>query len=335
MSRLAIVIIGRNEGARLATCVGSVRSAGAPVVYVDSGSTDDSVAQAHAHGAVVVSLAADRPFTAARGRNAGVAEAIARHPGVERVQFVDGDCEVVPGWLEEAERVLDSDGRVAAVAGRIRERHPERSVYNRVAQLDWKYAEPGEVEYCGGNAMMRLSAFQEVGGFTPSLIAGEEPDLCVRLRRKGWIILQSGHDMVIHDMNMLHFGEWWRRCVRTGWAYAEGASLHGRTPERHWVKKSRSAVVWGGVLPVAAACAALPTAGASVALLAAGYGALGLRVYRGARRRGVSPDDARLQASFTVAAKLPQAIGHAQFALSQALRKPRAVFDWRSGSRSG
>jgi glycosyltransferase involved in cell wall biosynthesis len=71
--RTGLVAIGRNEGERLRRCLISAQGVYDHVVYVDSGSSDDSVALAESFGAVVVVLDTARPFTAARARNAGFA----------------------------------------------------------------------------------------------------------------------------------------------------------------------------------------------------------------------------------------------------------------------
>jgi GT2 family glycosyltransferase len=327
MSRLAVVVIGRNEGARLARSLDSVSGQGAPVVYVDSGSTDGSGELARRRGASVVELDPATPFTAGRARNEGALRALALHPDVSLVQFVDGDCEVVAGWLEAGRLALERAPRTAAVCGRVREANRDLTIYNRLCDLEWE-APPGETPSCGGNAMMRLAPFREAGGFDPRLIAGEEPELGLRLRRAGWTLLRCDREMVLHDAAMTSFGQWWRRALRAGWSYAEGAALHGAGPERHWVHESRSILFWGAGVPAAMLLAALPTAGLSFAL-AGGYAVLGARVYRAARRGGTAPADARLQALFTVVAKFPQAIGQGQYAVLRLLRRRRRVVDWR------
>ncbi len=327
MSGLAIVAIGRNEGERLGRSFDSVMRCGVPVVYVDSGSTDGSVDLARGRGASVVELDPSIPFTAGRARNEGLARALALAPDLELVQFVDGDCELVPGWLECGMRELEAEPHVAAVCGRVRELHRERSVYNRLCDLEWD-GPAGEARACGGNAMVRVSAFRESGGFDPRLIAGEEPELCLRLRRRGWRILRIAHDMVFHDAAMTRFEQWWRRTLRAGWGYAEGAAMHGASPERHWVRDNLSILSWGALLPGVALILAWPSHGLSLLLLA-GYPVLAARAYSAAVRRGISASDARLQAAFTVLAKFPQAIGQAQFLALRAFGKRRRVVDWR------
>lgn len=327
MSRLAIVVIGRNEGGRLARALDSVSGRGLAVAYVDSGSTDGSPALARARGALVTELDPGTPFTAARARNEGFAAIRAAHPEVDVVQFVDGDCEVVPGWLERAVKVLEERPDVAAVCGRVRERNRDLTIYNRLCDIEWD-APAGETRACGGNAAIRVGAFLEAGGFDGSLIAGEEPELCVRLRRGGWKILRVAEDMVLHDAAMTRFGQWWRRSTRAGWAYADGAALHGGSSERHWVRENRSIVLWGVILPLAAAAAAALTRGWGLALLA-GYPVLAARIHVRMLRRGLTGADARLVAAFTVLGKFPQAIGLLQHAWHRARGRRRRLIDWR------
>jgi glycosyltransferase involved in cell wall biosynthesis len=142
---VAVVAIGRNEGERLRACIASALQQGTRVVYVDSGSTDDSVATARALGAEVVALDMSVPFTAARGRNAGEVYVRERHPEVAFIQFVDGDCQIVDGWLARARAVFDEDPKIAGVWGRRRERYPDATVYNRICDIDWTFfVRPGK-----------------------------------------------------------------------------------------------------------------------------------------------------------------------------------------------
>lgn len=241
------VVIGRNEGARLIRCLASAGDA-ARMVYVDSGSTDGSVQAAREAGAEVVELDMDSPFTAARARNAGLARL--RAIGTfDYVQFIDGDCELQPGWIALALAFLEEQPDVAVACGRRRERFPEASVYNRLCDHEWD-TPVGEARACGGDALMRMAALDVVGGYRDDLIAGEEPELCVRLRAAGWRVWRLDAEMTLHDADMHRFGQWWRRTARCGHAWAEGAALHGAPPERHCVPGVRRALAWGLGLPV-------------------------------------------------------------------------------------
>lgn len=330
MSDLGIVIIGRNEGERLRRCLESVVGLGRPVVYVDSGSTDGSVELARSRGVEVVELDLTTPFTAARARNEGVERLAAVAPGARFVQFVDGDCEVIPGWLNRGSAELESRPEMAVVCGRLHERFPERSIYNRLADLEWN-TPVGEVAACGGIAMMRLDAFRAVGGFDPSLIAGEEPELCLRLRRRGGKVLRLDAEMALHDIAMTRFGQWWRRAVRGGYGYAEGAARYGRSPERHWVRETLRALAWG-LLPAVAVGLAWPTRGASL-MLGLAYPLQAWRIARRARRvRGWPARDARLYGLGCVAAYVPMAIGALRYGTGRLTGRRNALIEYKAGA---
>ncbi|MGY3560529.1 GT2 family glycosyltransferase [Bradyrhizobium sp. USDA 4463] len=260
-----IVAIGRNEGERLKRCLMSARQA-AMLVYVDSGSSDGSVAWARAQGIDVVELDTSAGFTAARARNAGFRRLKQLAPELQLVQFVDGDCELAEGWLGAAIDFLAREPQATAVFGRLRERFPDRSIYNRLCDEEWG-GPAGQVKYCGGNAMMRASALDKAGGYRDDLIAGEEPELCVRLRRDGGTVWRIGHAMGFHDANILHFSQWWRRRKRSGYAFGEGSHIHGRPPENHWVWESRRAWLWGIWLPLACVLAVIAFGAAGLLLL--------------------------------------------------------------------
>ncbi len=334
MSDLGVVAIGRNEGERLCRCLNSVNGRGLTLVYVDSGSKDGSIEWARGLGVEVVELDLSRPFTAARARNEGLERLVRINPHVRFVQFVDGDCEVVEGWLDAARRVLEGQPDVAVVCGRRRERFPEATVYNHLADLEWD-SPIGEAKACGGDALMRVAAVGEVGGYNPGIIAAEDDEVCLRMRQGGWRILRIDAEMTLHDMAMTRFGQWWRRSVRTGHAYAEGSAMYGRTLERHFVRQTRSTIVWGMVLPLLALGLAWPTRGASLTLLA-GYLYLYWRTYRYyARRRGWPPSDASLYARWIVLAKFPQAVGLVRYWAGRLLGKRCPVIDYRGRVPAG
>ena len=244
-----VVVIGRNEGERLRVCIDSVIDAARFVIYVDSGSSDSSVKMAREKGIEVVGLDLTLPFTAARARNVGWQRLRQIAPDIIYVQFVDGDCEVVDGWLETAANFLDAHREVVVTCGRRRERYPDVSIYNILCDIEWD-TPVGESLACGGDAMIRLEALVAVNGYRSDLIAGEEPELCVRLRASGGKVWRLGEEMTLHDAAMTRFGQWWNRNRRAGYAFACGAWLHGAPPERHHVAETKRALIWGVVLPI-------------------------------------------------------------------------------------
>ena len=259
------VAIGRNEGERLHACLRSLIGLVDQLVYVDSGSTDGSVEFARQLGVEVVELDISKPFTMARGRNAGFARLEQILPRIEFVQFVDGDCEVESGWIATATAALNSNPARGAVCGDRAERFPEDSLYNRLTDMEWR-GPAGDVAFCGGDVLMRVAALRQTGGYLEHMIAGEDPEICVRLRQKGWKLLRLDMPMTKHDVAMRHFSQWWKRTVRSGHAYAEGAWIHSKSSERPWQHEVRRNFFWGLLFPITITVLAIPTHGLTMLL---------------------------------------------------------------------
>ena len=321
---IGIVVIGRNEGERLRVCLTSCVGEGRPLIYVDSGSTDDSVPIATALGARVIALDMCMPFTAARARNLGWRELMQLHPGVALVQFLDGDCELDSGWIATGSEFLRDNPSVAGVAGRLRERFPERTIYNQLCDIEWNAA-VGESKAFGGIALVRLRALAAVGGFRDSLIAGEEPELCVRLRATGWAIWRHEAPMALHDAAMTKWVQWWRRSKRAGYAYAAGAALHGYSEERHYVGEVRRALLWGLALPVFVLIAALAWAPMSLLLLL--YPLQWARVTTRLKRQG-QPNPG-YQASFFLQARFAEVSGVIRYGLERLRGKTARIIEYK------
>ena len=321
---IGVVVIGRNEGERLRRCLESIIGVTNNVVYVDSGSTDDSVNLARSIGSEVVSLDMTIPFTAARARNDGSKLLLKLVPDLDYVQFVDGDCELVSGWLEAAATFLDSHTNMAMVCGRLRERHPDHSIYNQLCDTEWD-TPVGLTKACGGIAMVKVAAFEATGGFRDDLIAGEEPELCVRLRATGFQVWRLDAEMSLHDAAMTHFWQWWNRTLRTGYAYAEGAHLHGAPPERHWVKESRRALIWGLVIPAASL---------SLTIWLGAWGMLILLIYPAqvARLALLGTKTAKenwWRALFLILGKFPETIGQLKFFYNRLVGKTAHLIEYK------
>lgn len=314
MVRVGVVAIGRNEGERLKRCLLSLQGASVPIVYVDSGSTDASPEMAESLGAMVVALDMAIPFTAARARNAGLARLLEHCPDLTYVQFVDGDCEVAEHWLDRAVAELDSNPSLAVICGRRRERFPNASVYNRLCDLEWD-TPIGDAEACGGDAMIRVGMFREVNGYREDLIAGEEPELCVRLRSRGWGVRRIDAEMTRHDAAMTRFGQWWKRNKRAGHAFAEVSRMHRGSPARIWVRPYWSNWFWGAIL--------LPLAPVVYPLQM-------VRVYRRRRRAGLDAASARWYALFVILGKVPQMLGQLAYHWDRLRGTRRPLIEYKS-----
>jgi GT2 family glycosyltransferase len=333
IASLGLVVIGRNEGERLARCLASVREIPRRV-YVDSGSTDGSVALARTEGVKVVELAMPLHFTAARARNAGLAQLLSDNPDLEFAQMVDGDCEVRPSWIETALAALQGERDLALVFGRRRERYPDRSIYNALCDDEWNLP-VGEAAACGGDALFRVAALRQVDFYNPALIAGEDPELSIRLRKCGWRLRRIDAEMTLHDAGMTRFGQWWSRTRRSGHAYGEVTSLHPDVREPNWPRSVRSILVWGGAMPatllvaILLALTANPRWWIAVALWFLLWSLRVALLARRQRRRGLSVKVARASGILLMLGKLPQFLGLLGFYRNRLLGRASRLIEYK------
>lgn len=326
--RLGIVVIGRNEGERLTRCLECIRDEPYPLVYVDSGSTDGSPETARSHGAHVTLL--EPPFSAGRARNAGFAALVERHPQLQYVQFLEGDCDLNPGWLAAGLRELQENDRLAAVSGILQEKYPEASIYNHLCALEWKWLAQAQ-HTCGGNSMMRVETFRELQGFDERLIAGEEPEFCLRLSRANWSIKHLEIEMAKHDAAITRFSQWWMRSLRNGYSYAACADLHGDGPERYRIRETRSNWFWGLALPLLIVATAVYSW--KLALIPfAGYPVLFTKILLHNRRKGFGKADSLMLACFCAMEKFPAAAGQICFYRDKLGKKRASVIDYKSSA---
>lgn len=320
--KLGFVVIGRNEGARLEACLRSVLPLGQPVIYADSASDDGSPELAERLGVVAVRLAQDGKLNAARGRNAGLDALMKGCPDREFVMFLDGDCILQPGFVERALSFFDEHPRAAVVCGLRFEAHPKASIYNGVCNREWN-TPVGRADACGGDALMRVEALEEVGGYDGSLLAGEEPEMTARMREQGWEIWRIGAAMTEHDARMTSFRQWWRRTQRGGFGYAQVWSVTRTLSQRLYGRQIRSAFTWTIALPAVIILAAILLHQALLLLLIPlAYCA---QIFRLGMR---SSGELRwASAALLVLGKIPETIGAARYFL---FRQPDTIPEYKA-----
>jgi GT2 family glycosyltransferase len=313
--RVGAVVIGRNEAARLADALGSVRAAGLRCIYVDSASSDESVAIGQRLADIVLELDASRPLSAARARNEGLAALKAASPQIDLVLFLDGDCILEPGFVPSASAVMDTRAEVAIVVGRLIEKPVPGNPFSRLAALEWSSGSGDISDFgnLGGIMLARVAPVQQVGGFNPLMIAGEDSELGVRLALGGFVVTKIDHPMAQHDACITSFRQWWTRSVRAGHALTERYMLHGKSTIQDCRREFKSTLFWGIGVPAAAILPAYWTCGASLLLLF-GFPYLGWRIYGHYRRAGASKADAFLGARFGLYAKFANALGLIRYA---------------------
>jgi hypothetical protein len=231
---------------------------------------------------------------------------------------------LVDGWLEAAMKFMHRRDDVGAVCGRRRERFPEASIYNWMCDREWD-GPVGDVRAFGGDVMIRSSALEAVGGYREDVIAAEDDELSVRLREAGWRISRLQTEMTLHDASMMHFGQWWRRAKRCGYAFAQGAHLHGAPPERYFVWESRRARLWGLWLPLG--CLLV-----SLGLFPWGLAAwliFPLQVLRQTLRNTGTLRGRITIAFFEVTARFPESLGQIKFMQDNLLRRRGRIIEYK------
>lgn len=311
---VSFVVIGRDEAAHLGASVRSLADQGIPrsqmeVIYVDSGSVDGSPEIAQRFGADRIVLLARSEASAAKARNQG-----ARLARAEFIQFVDGDTTLEAGWTAHGLGVLRPAPRLAGIAGALKESMPDRNLYHRVLDLDWP-SSTGPVPFVGGNAMYRRSALLDVGGFDECLGLGEEPELGVRLRERGWTLRQLSRPMARHDVDISRFADYLGQMYGNGVACGRVVRATGGLHRGFWRDRFLGLMAWAATLflvPLLALLAALQSP-ALGAIVGSAY-FVGLVVLIGSKacafvQRGLPLSAALAYALHTYFSKLPRALG--------------------------
>ncbi|PCH94407.1 MAG: glycosyl transferase [Rhodobacteraceae bacterium] len=303
LENVALVIIGRNEGARLVACLASVQGRFSQIVYVDSGSNDDSVAQAKAAGVIVHELDADMPFTAARARSAGFDVLKSQGPLPDFVQFIDGDCVLRQGWIDQALRAMQDNPKLGIVTGWRSEIHKDASIYNALCDFEW-HRPAGVIAACGGDMLVRSTAFEQVGGFNAYVIAAEDDEFCVRVGNAGWELERLPVEMTRHDAAMTRFSQWWRRAVRSGHGFAQVGDLHNG----YFSKERKRVWFYGAVLPMVFLVGLVWCKILALVVLGI-YGLSYIRTVQGLIKQGLPAKEAASHSVLLTLSKFPNLLG--------------------------
>lgn len=317
---IAVVIIGRNEGERLVRCINSVLAQDVLAVYVDSASNDSSIANAQKAGIDFIELDATVPLSAARARNAGYDWLKKSQGSVRYVHFIDGDCELDPGWLDKAVKCLDEDLTIGALCGRLREKDRDRNIFSRLSDMGW-YIPPGEIEVCGGIVTIRSDIFEKLAGFDANLIAGEEPEFYLRLRSEGYRILCLDEEMGFHDSDIDSYYQWFTRSSRTGFAYANAKEWG------YWQKERRSLIIWGGLLPLIFLASLFPVPLLSVAIVLLYI----FQVFRSYKSLNIpyGRGDRLTLASFFIIDKFSEFFGYLKYNWAKWCKKNQTIIEYK------
>lgn len=323
------VIIGRNEGVRLKKCIQSIAEQIDTIVYVDSGSSDGSAEYVESLGVDVLRLNMTIPFSAARARNEGYRLLNQKYNNLKFVQFIDGDCECSEGWLFAAHSYLQNNETIAIVSGRRNEKYPKESIYNLLCDVEWD-TPIGVAEACGGDFMVRKGAFNDVGGFNSTIISGEEPEMCYRLRGENWSIYRLDYPMTTHDAAITRFSQWWKRCIRSGHGSAQGFLLHLQDGKGYCFRESVRIWFWAFIYPVLILSLTL-FINTSYILLASVYLIQFIRILFRSYKRLKKLNLSFAYSFFIIIGKWPEFIGQLLFYKKKILGQELTIIEYNDG----
>lgn len=320
-----IVVIGRNEGQRLVSCFESIPEVlRKRTIYVDSGSSDNSIHEASCRGISTCLLDMSQPFTAGRARDTGFRQIVKAFPELNFIHFIDGDCTFADNWLPHAIRFLLDHPQTGVICGRLKERYPDRSVYNRACDIEWTMLSKNQA-YCGGTFLIRVDAYLNSGGFNTTMIAGEEPELCRRIRSMGFGVATQDTIMGFHDANILTFRQWWLRNTRTGFAYAESQNISGRFSSSSRSNRVIRTLFWSSFLPFAIVTLSLQHPAFLTMLVV-----YPIQMMRIAINLPIPQTRHKLiYGGFVLLAKFPETMGIIKFMFSRLLRVQHSIIEYK------
>jgi GT2 family glycosyltransferase/membrane protein implicated in regulation of membrane protease activity len=237
--RTSVVVCSYNGAATIGACCEALAALDYPdyeVIVVDDGSSD-----------ATATIAAEYGFRVIRTDNRGLSSARNtgwQHATGEIVAYTDDDAAPDPDWLRHLARSM-RDGAHAGVGGPNvpppDDPRTARCVSRAPGNPTHVLLSDREAEHIPGcNCAFRRSALEAVDGFDPRFrVAGDDVDVCWRIRERGWTLGFSPAAMV-----------WHRRRASIA-AYLRQQRGYGRAEaqlERKWPGRYNSAgyLTWGG-----------------------------------------------------------------------------------------
>jgi glycosyltransferase involved in cell wall biosynthesis len=203
MTQLSVVLISRNQAWSIrrlieSVLVGTSCVSSKEIILVDSASTDETVELAKRYPVTIFRLKFGQRLSPAIGRYVGY-----RQTQGEFVLFLDGDMELLQGWLEPALNFMRTTPRVGLVMSTsVTNLHRTAAQQSAASLEDMSFTPPRESSRvpfaAGGAALYRHSVLEQVGSFNPYLYSEEEPELCLRIRGAGYSVSLFNQPIVLH-----------------------------------------------------------------------------------------------------------------------------------------
>jgi O-antigen biosynthesis protein len=238
--RVSVIVCCYNSEATLRECLEGLRAVdyeNFEVIVIDDGSTDGTAAIAREFREFRLVQTENQGLSAAR--NVGLSAATG-----EIVAYLDSDAWPDPHWLQYLAMTFEASthgcvgGPNLAPSG---DGHVAECVALAPGGPNLVLLSDDEAEHVPGcNMAFLASALRELGGFDPRFrVAGDDVDVCWRIRDRGWTIGISPAAVVWHHR---------RNSVRAYWKQQVGYGRAEALLEAKWPEKYNAAghVSWGG-----------------------------------------------------------------------------------------
>lgn len=192
-NKISVIVPAKNEQKHIGECLNSLLNQEIPedlfeVIVVDNGSTDNTVLIASSYDRVKVVSAPNLNVGAVR--NIGANEAVG-----EFLAFIDADCVAPNNWLLNIHKHLKVSSTIVG-GGAMLPHNPDP--IERFWLLEGPNGHNIPRELIGATFAVSKANFESVGGFDESVTSGEDSDLSMRFRAKGFKVLISRDFSVIH-----------------------------------------------------------------------------------------------------------------------------------------
>ncbi len=197
----SVIVIARNEEASIADCMQSVLDAFSghsyELIFVDSASEDKTVEIVRQFPTKIIHLPNSLPKRPSVAREAGRLQAKGKW-----ILFLDGDCTLIPTWLQPAIEAMQKNKSLAGIAGE-REEITTDSMGLQKSHHHSLYRQKS-ASSLGGCAAYKHDVLKEVGGFNPFLYSSEEAEFGARIRKAGYTLRFLPVLMTRHYMKHQH-----------------------------------------------------------------------------------------------------------------------------------
>jgi len=195
---ISFIVIGRNEGWKLKNTFESIFNAVSickiesfEIIYVDSNSTDESIPNALEYGTISV-IRLSKYYNPAIARNVG-----ALNSKGDILIFLDGDMELNPSFLDLA--IIDNKLVKPLVGGVVVDRiiRKDGTLINEVEYHKKEFAYYKLIT--GGAFLIEKELWELIGGMDNRFVKSADPELGLRLAKKGFLLYCIPHTFVFHN----------------------------------------------------------------------------------------------------------------------------------------